>query len=289
MRKTIKLCGLALALFTGACAVPIADQPRFVDYYWSLEPETAETQRETVQQGDIIFTWSAQAHATHYVPSLDLDLTRTTPRSGNLFCGQRGEDHVCYEDRDENGMLDRSWRTYVRSHEPTITVRAGSPQVLDTEIPFEVLEKSEESPREVLVEQTLGLVYAGPVRGSLNDNLEFEAALGEFTLGWIESEDTMRGPNGIGWSELRTIPLIYLREAVTIPTTTVNPLRLTYAVYDMTMAGGLEVELTAQSIREIQLRTRFTFDVEGADVPEELSLTSGTPAPASETDTAIAS
>ncbi len=263
--KSKLLIGVVLMSLLGACVTPQLpeDRPRILNFRWDLQPESTEVQSAEVEQGEVFFTWTAIAGATHQIPSLGVQLAISTTRLGKLFCGNYQGKYVCYEDRDGNGAFDYVWQTNSRSKSPNVLLSASAPQLIETEVPFESISEGAQP----VMTNTVGLVFNGPVRGMLNEDMQFTVAMGEFAMGWIDSKDAKRHPDGEGWSPLRTFPLLVIEDHA--PKTILKPLEFTYTPISMTTSGKLIVEYSAVPVSEMNLFEKWDFEFEGGKQPEE--------------------
>lgn len=265
MKKSLVLPLMALVGTLGACVTPIApeDRPRVLNFSWDLEPETTEKNSAEIDQGELFFTWSATAPATHYLPSADMDLTSATTTRGKLFCGKKDAAYICYEDRNGNGMFDYRWQTKDRGKAPNVLISATAPEALLSELPFEG--KTENSA--AVLNYTLGLVFNGPVRGLLDEDQKFKFAMGEFGLGWTDGKDAPRDPTGVGFYLLRSFGIIVMDENV--PKTTVKPLDFSFTGLELGVDGKLILEYSAEPVKDMNLRQKWEYDFEGGKPPEE--------------------
>ena len=265
MRKILALIGVLTCGLVTSCATPVENWDRYLNFAYSLEPETLAPATTTIEQGEILLTWTAKAHATHMIPSTNEALIEMRNDKGVLFCGPSASAFVCYEDRDGNGAFDYLWNTKDRGKEPFITYAARTPVELPSQIAFAAIPEDEDR---VLAENTLGVIYNGPVNALLNKDMKFDFALGEFQLGWMTNKDYQRRPNGDGWFGLRRFSLLYLADKQ--PKTTVSPLAFSFTILDMTLDGKLTLEYAAEKVDALRLTEKFDYDVNGEDMPETL-------------------
>lgn len=243
-----------LALPLAACETTAPeDYNRRIHLSWNLAPSDATLIKRTVEAGDIILTWTAQAKATHEMTlaggNVALVAARTT--YGQVYCTTKN----CYEDRDGDGAFDYMWDIYRSGIAPNDANTVTNAQALKAPVAF----RAAAAAGPTIFEQLLGLVYAGPLEGVPKEDQSLLPMIGEFAVGWYGGEKIARTPDGVGWSEQQSIPLI-IADGFT-PSTTVSPLGLTYKPLRATIDGMLEVELQAKTVEGIDLSAKQKFDV----------------------------
>lgn len=251
-----------LALSTAACAVAPADQARRIDLNWRITPDNAQRTRMTVESGEVIVSWSAEARQTHVMTGIAnapaLVAARTT--YGSVYCAEQ----VCYEDRDADGYFDHEWNVMKSGAAPKYVLAITEPDELKSPIPFR-----ESATSVVVFKQMLGLVYNGPMEGVPKDNGKLSPMIGELALGWHGGPDVPRTPDGSGWARQQSLPFI-IGEDLT-PVTSVMPLGLSYTAFGATIDGqlDLEFEATPQDSVDLSAKPKFKIDGEdGGDAPE---------------------
>ncbi|MEM1087069.1 MAG: hypothetical protein AAGH90_05015, partial [Pseudomonadota bacterium] len=265
MPKQSLFLSLTCAVFgLTACvtAVPFEDRPRSLNLSWTLEPETTDLITQTVDQGEIFFSWTATANATHIVGSgsSEKETIAITNRFGNMYCAlSNPETSYCYEDRDADGRTERRWDVNYSKSAPFQLQTASTPVMLETPLPIKTLEESDSA----LISQKLGLLYNGAVEGTLDDDFNFTVMIGELLMGWMLEKDTPRDPSGDGWVRATMIPVILVGENK--PETTVKNLAFTYKILGATLEGDLSISYQVDKIEDVNLRERFEFDVKGVE------------------------
>lgn len=251
------------ALSLAACGtIAPEDYPRRISMNWNLAPDNAEVTRRTIEAGDVILSWKATAKATHVMdlgngaPPTPLVTARTS--LGQLYCNQTN----CYEDRDGDGALDYMWQLGRNWAEPKQAQQANAPVQLKVPVSFRAIEATGAP----IFEQLLGLVYSGPMEGVPKEDQTLSPMLGELTVGWIGGPTIPRTPDGSGWSEEQSLPVL-LAEGVT-PKTTVKPLDFTYMPLRATIDGMLELEFQARAVENVDLDAKLKFSVDGKDVTD---------------------
>jgi hypothetical protein len=201
------MIALALAsLSLTACAVAPENYERNISMNWNLAPASSEVSRRTVEAGDVIISWTAQAKATHVMDSasgpIPLVMARTT--YGQLYCGSK----ACYEDRNADGAFDYEWQLGRNGAPPNEPRAANNPKELKKQIAF----RATEMPGNPVFQQVLGLVYTGPLEGVPKEDQTLLPMIGELSLGWYGGAGSARTPDGVGWSLEQRIPMILADE-----------------------------------------------------------------------------
>jgi hypothetical protein len=258
-RFTIALALASLSLT--ACAVAPENYERTISMNWNLAPASSEKTHRTVEAGDVILSWTAEAKATHVMDGASGPVPLVAARTsyGQLYCGTR----TCYEDRNADGAFDYEWQLGRNGAPPNEARAANNPKQLKTQIAF----RATEAAGNPVFQQVLGLVYTGPLEGVPKEDQTLLPMIGELSLGWYGGAGSARTPDGSGWSIEQRIPMI-LADGVA-PKTTISPLGLTYKALRATIDGMLELEYQARPVENIDLDAKPKFDVEEEADPAE--------------------
>ena len=256
---------LFAAALLGACATAPEDMPRNVVFDWDLVPEARSSDR-TVEQGALAMVWDADAPATHQTTDGNTVLPLVVGRTekGNIYCAPRDRDDRCFEDRDGDARLDHSWEP-VEGDDALDAFRVvASAKALPESLPLSVAD----SGTPPVFEQTLGLVYDGPVRGLIGEDGMFDMLMGAFMLGWHGGRDTAITPRGDGFYPVNTLPLIAIRDRADDHVFKDLGLRLRVRQADPSGEIAVRVETEPMNGVDVEADLDLDIDVDPSALPD---------------------
>lgn len=255
------ICLLPLLFLASACAMvkPLEDEPRILNFTWNLTPEHYDKSRENLEQGDIFFEWKATTAATHQavINGQTIYLGEASTNYGHLYCtfGETS-DGSCYEDRDADGWLDLRWTALRNSRSPGNVLKAKGPTRIDPPIAFTTAKTDDQ----LIATQTLGLLYNGPVKGTMAEDGTFDGMVGELALGWFAGKSAPRDPTGLGWKYQNSVVFAILPGISA--EVSVKGLGLHYTAIKASVDGELELEYQAEAADGVDLSQKFDYDVD---------------------------